>query len=73
MRGVVVASVNNFIYDLDTGQFGMKQEEFQTRAEERILEREQGLRLRIMPLKFRSQTEADNFINKIFERLMKEK
>lgn len=38
-----------YTYDFDTDAFGMPQEEFQTRIEERKLEREQGLLLRVLP------------------------
>jgi RHS repeat-associated protein len=71
MKGVVNRSFSELIFDIDTGKPGMKQEEFQTRVEQRKLEREQGLPLRMLPEKFRSQKELDKFYDKIFEALDK--
>ncbi len=68
-KGIVIKGFSELIVDPDTGFNGMKKEEFQTRVEERKLEREQRLPLRMLPEKFKTQKEMDDFYDKVFKEM----
>jgi RHS repeat-associated protein len=69
MSGVVNPTVNNLIWDMSDAMFpGMRQEEFQTRVEQRKLEREQGIPRRELPEKFKSQKEIETLIDDMMKK-----
>jgi RHS repeat-associated protein len=70
MSGVVNPTVNNLIWDMSDEMFpGMRQEEFQTRVEQRKLEKEQGLIRRELPEKFKSQKEILKLIDDMMKKM----
>lgn len=70
MFGVVNNTDVNRV-DPDTGDFGMTQEEFQTRIEQRKLEREQGILKRAVPSKMSKEAYQNAVIDLLNEMLQK--